>query len=137
MSISALNQKLKDTNDIQQMNNAIRAVLLSGLVLPGLGQVVLKRYARGIFLMGVTLIFTGVIVVKAVQQALRILNRIPLDGSPIDMGDIYLSVSQASTASDSRLMYLSLFLLIFCWIYGVVDGYLLGKKMDQIEKADR
>jgi TM2 domain-containing membrane protein YozV len=136
MSIFAFNQKLTDTNDIQQMNNAIRAVLLSGLVLPGLGQVVLKRYARGIFLMGMTLIFTGVIVVKAVQQALRVLNQIPLDGSPIDMGDIYRAVSQASTASDSRLMYLSLFLLIFCWIYGVVDGYLLGKKMDQIEKAD-
>ena len=56
------------------MNNALKGALLSGLVFPGLGQVNLKHYKRGIALMLIVSISLLVIVVKAVLQALTILS---------------------------------------------------------------
>jgi len=37
------------------MSNSLKAALLSGLVFPGIGQVVLKRYRRGVVLMLIVL----------------------------------------------------------------------------------
>jgi len=58
------------------MSKSLRAALLSGLVFPGLGQIVLEHYKRGVVLMLTVLACLSVVVVKAVQQALTILDRI-------------------------------------------------------------
>jgi TM2 domain-containing membrane protein YozV len=112
------------------MNNSIKGALLSGLVFPGLGQVVLKHYKRGIAFIIVGLIIMMVIVVKAVQQALTILEKIDAEGGVISMNTITNAVIQASTPSESLTFKLLLFSLFLCWILGVVDAYRVGKRKD-------
>lgn len=112
------------------MRNALKGTLLSGLVFPGLGQVYLKHYKRGIALM---LIVSGsvlVIVVKAVLQAFTVLEKIASEGQAIDMSTILNATTQASTTSDSLLYNFLLLLTILGWIIGIVDGYRIGKKRD-------
>jgi TM2 domain-containing membrane protein YozV len=112
------------------MKNALKGTLLSGLVFPGLGQVYLKHYKRGIALM---LIVSGsvlVIVVKAVLQAFTILEKIASEGQAIDMSTILNAATQASTTSDSLLYNFLLLLTILCWIIGIIDAYRIGKKRD-------
>jgi len=112
------------------MKNALKGALLSGLVFPGLGQVNLRHYKRGIALMLIVSVGLLVIVVKAVLQAFTILEKIELQGRAIDMSAILNATTQTSTTSDSFLYNFLLFLIILCWIIGIVDAYRIGKKKD-------
>jgi len=115
------------------MNNALKGALLSGLIFPGLGQVVLKHYKRGAVIMLTVLVSLSIVVVKAIQHALSILEKIELKGGAISMGTISDAVTQAFTTSGSLTFNLVLLLLTLCWIIGVVDAYRIGKKKDIVE----
>ncbi len=112
------------------MSNALKGALLSGLVFPGFGQVILKHYKRGIVLMLTVLAGLSVVVVKAVQQALAVLDQIKSEGGVIGMSTISKAADQASTNSDSRMVNLVLLLIVLCWIIGIVDAYMIGRKRD-------
>ena len=112
------------------MNNSLKGVLLSGLVFPGLGQVVLKHYKRGAALMLAFTVTLLTILIIAVQQASTILEKIDIEGGAIDIDTISNAVSQASTTSQSYTLKLLSWLLIFCWVIGVIDAYRIGRKKD-------
>ncbi len=120
---------------MKKMPNSFKAALLSGLVFPGLGQIVLKHHKRGIALMLVVLACLMAIVVKGVQQGLVILEKIALEGGVINMKTVSSAASQASTTSSSLIFNLGLLLIIICWMIGVVDAYRIGKKKDIAEEA--
>jgi hypothetical protein len=113
------------------MKNAIKGMLLSGLVLPGLGQVVLKSYKRGIAIMLLVLIAFIAIVVSASRQAIAVLEKVASEGGAVDMEAISHAASQATTTGDHLLFNLSWLLILVCWLVGVVDAYTTGKKIDQ------
>ncbi|MEA1936065.1 MAG: hypothetical protein U9M96_04495 [Thermodesulfobacteriota bacterium] len=112
------------------MNNSLKGALLSGLIFPGLGQIVLKHYKRGAVIMLTVLVSLSVVVVQAVQYALVILEKIESEGGVISMSAISNAATQASTTSGSLIFDLVLLLAILCWIFGVVDAYRIGKKKD-------
>ena len=66
------------------MNNSLKGALLSGLVYPGLGQVMLKYYKRGAVLMIAITATLLAVLIKAVQQAFTILEKIESEGGEID-----------------------------------------------------
>jgi len=117
------------------MNNSLKGALLSGLLFPGLGQVFLKHYKRGIALMLTVLVSLLVIVVEAVQKAFTILEKIESEGGTIDMNSISNAATQASTTSGSLIFSFALLLIIFCWLIGVVDAYRIGKKKDMEQQS--
>lgn len=97
---------------------------------PGLGQVVLKRYKRGAAIMIAVGVILTIIVVKAAQLALAILEKIELQGGAIDMGTISNAAAKASTSTGNLSFNLLSLLIIVCWIIGIVDAYRIGRKMD-------
>ena len=119
------------------MNNSLKGALLSGVVFPGLGQVILKQYKRGIALMLIASVNMLLIIVKAVQQAFIILNKIELEGGVINGSAISNAATQASTSSGSLIFNIALLLIILCWIIGVVDAYRIGKKKDIEEREGK
>ena len=112
------------------MKRSLKGALLSGLVFPGLGQIVLKHFVRGAVIMVTVSISMFVIVMKAVQHALVILENIDLAGEAISMSTISKAAAQASTKSDSLVFNLLLLLMILCWIISVVDAYRIGRRKD-------
>jgi len=112
------------------MNNSLKAAVLSGLIFPGLGQIVLKRYKRGAVIMLTVLVSLSVVVAKAVQHALAILEKIESEGGAISISTISNAATQASATSGSLTFNLVLLLVTLCWIIGVVDAYRIGKKKD-------
>lgn len=101
------------------MKQSIKASLLSGLVFPGLGQLVLKRYGRGLAFMAVALACTFQIVSTAVEQVMRSLPA-------LESGDITnLPVASGGDAGWA------VWLLLFCWIVAVVDAYRTGDGLDR------
>ncbi len=106
---------------------------MSGLVFPGLGQVVLKNYKRGIVLIVTVSICIAVIVAAAVQKAFLIMEKIELEGGAIDLNTISNAAAQAAATSDSLIYNLSLLFIVCCWIFGIIDAYRIGKKIDRKE----
>ncbi len=117
------------------MNHSVKGAFLSGAVFPGLGQVFLKHYVRGIALMLAVSVSLVVLVKKAVEQALAILEKVQWEGGTIDMITISNAATQASTSSDSRTFNFLLFLIVSCWVIGIVDAYRIGKKKDLEEQS--
>ena len=112
------------------MNNSLKGALLSGLIFPGLGQVALKHYKRGGVIMLTVIVSLAVVVVKAVQHALAILEKIELEGGIISINTILDAATQASADSGSLTFNLLFLLIGACWIIGTVDAYIIGRKID-------
>ena len=119
------------------MSNSTKAALLSGLGLPGLGQVVLKHYKRGIALMIAVLACLVMLTVNVLEKAFVILEGIESAGGIIDMNQITDAATQATTASDSLTFNGILLLILLIWIIGSVDAYRLGKQKDILEHSAR
>lgn len=117
------------------MNHATKGAFLSGAVFPGLGQVVLKHHVRGYALMLVVSASLVVIVKKALEQALAILEKIQWEGGAIDMTAISKAATQASTSSESLTFNFLLFLIVSCWLIGTIDAYRIGRKKDLEEES--
>lgn len=112
------------------MNNAIKGVLLSGLVFPGLGQVALKCYGRGAVIIVATLVIVAEIALKAVQQALAIVETIGVGGGEIDLATIADATSRAMAGPGTEHFDILFLLMLACWLIGVIDGYLVGRRID-------
>lgn len=101
------------------------AVLLSALVLPGAGHLYLKHAARGMALIAVSLACLWAIVERAVQQASIVLDRLEAGDVALDAGRIADLVAQTSGSLGSGI---ATYVLIGCWLAGMVDAYRLGRK---------
>lgn len=112
------------------MSNAMRAALVSGLVYPGLGQIILKRYLRGLLLMLFFSLCLAGIVISIIQQLSAILGPLQSTGEPPDAAAVTDVLNQTSAIAGSPAINFASWMLLFGWIFGIVDAYRLGKKRD-------
>lgn len=110
------------------MSKSIKAALWSGLVFPGAGHLFLKCYGRGIGLIAVSAICLFIIVSKATEQALAVLEKIEAEGGMVDPNRIAELAFQASALAGTPTLTIATMVLIVCWIVGVADAYRLGRR---------
>ncbi len=108
------------------MKRSSKAALLSGLVFPAIGHMVLKQYLRGSLLMLSALVAFSVIVTTIFQRALTIVDRINSGDIPIESGAIAELVSNSTTGVDSFVENTAVIVLAACWLIGIIDSYRLG-----------
>ncbi len=108
------------------MTRSTKAALLSGLVFPGIGHMVLKQYLRGSALIISALIASSVIVTVVIQRALTIVDRINSGDIPVETGAIAEMVSNSTNGTDSLIENISVIVLGACWLIGIIDSYRLG-----------
>ncbi|MGO9139258.1 MAG: hypothetical protein ACLP9S_12800 [Syntrophales bacterium] len=109
------------------MKSAVKAALLSGFVLPGLGQIYLKRYKRGLAILIPVLLALGVIIGTVVTSALESLKAIESKGGMADMETVSNLARVDSVHSGMSIKVILLF-VIGCWLFSVIDAYKIGKK---------
>lgn len=112
------------------MTNAMKALLLSALLFPGLGQIALRRRQRGVAFVLATLVGLVLIVAVATREARRILAMIQAEGGVIDRDAMSRAIAEATSWSGNLTFNLLLIAIAFCWIYVAVDAYLIGKQQD-------
>jgi hypothetical protein len=112
------------------MNKAVKGALWSGLVLPGLGQIVLKHYLRGALLALISLVCLTVLMVEAVTQATAIIENLGPVNAAIEPGALTAEVSRAAKTSSGLTIRLTSWLLMALWLGGTVDAWLLGRQID-------
>ena len=113
------------------MTRSTKVALLSGLIFPGIGHMVLKQYLRGSVLMILALIAASVIVIEVIQQALTIVDRINSGDIPVETGAIAEMVSNSTSGADSLIQNISVIVLGACWLIGIIDSYRLGIAKEQ------
>ncbi len=107
------------------MSNAWKGALWSAFVFPGVGQIVLKHYRRGIVLLLVCSAGLLAFVTEAMRQATAIVDKMLSEGGNIDEKAI-----EKASGSESLPLHLLGWLMIGCWIFGIVDAYRIGRKKD-------
>lgn len=112
------------------MENALKGLLLSALVFPGLGHLVLKRTRRGMVLILVVTAALGVLVTVALRQARIILENLEQAGGVVDVVTVSQAAAQASSASGGWLPGAATLVLAVCWLFGVFDACRIGRRMD-------
>lgn len=112
------------------MKNTRKAILLSALVLPGLGQITLKRYKMGIAIMVITAISAYRMLSIAMGQANAIVNKMLTQGGVLDLTSIANATAQATGSSGNPSYQLYLWVIIACWVISIVDAWQAGKKLN-------
>ena len=115
------------------MKKSVKAVLWSAFVFPGAGHFVVRFYARGITLLGATI------------AALYYIVHVTLASGLVDKANdlVYKMLSgevPADSATAERLLdvgpdpigvQIASWLILACWIAGIVDSYRIGLQLDR------
>ena len=109
------------------MQNTRKALLLSALVLPGLGQIVIKRYKTGLTIIAATLFSLYRFMRIVFDEANAVVNQMMLQGGAVDISRINDSVSQAAAAHSDYNLYL--WLIFLCWMYSLLDVWHASRKI--------
>lgn len=113
------------------MKRSSKAALLSGLVFPGVGHIVLKHYVRGSVLVLTALVASSVILSGLYEQAMAIVDRINIGDLPTDAEAILKMVSESASNPNSLFENIAVFTLGACWLFGVIDSYRLGSAQEK------
>ena len=113
------------------MTKSTKAALLSGLIFPGIGHIVLKQYLRGSILALVTLLAVSAMVKVAFQRAQTIVDRVVSGEIPLETGAISELVANSSNDSDSLVPSISVIVFFACWLIGIIDSYRVGMALEK------
>jgi len=113
------------------MKISYKAALLSTFVFPGVGQLYLKRYWRGLFIM--FFIFTGLgyiiwsVTVSALNQLDEVIVKIQ-GGTPNlqELSDVVGS----KMLNTSPYINIVLYVIVCFWIVAIIDAYIIGKQKE-------
>ncbi|HCN87739.1 MAG TPA: hypothetical protein DIT28_00940 [Oxalobacteraceae bacterium] len=111
------------------MKKSMKAALWSALVFPGAGHFLLKRYARGLVLFVPTVLALLYLVNDMLQQAAVIADKIMSGAVPADVTAITALV--AAGGKDSTMLELAGYVLLVCWVAGMIDSYRIGNTEDR------
>jgi len=113
------------------MKLSLKAGLLSAFVFPGVGQMYLKKYLRGMGIM--VLVFTGLgyMIWSATVVALKGLDDAMLKMKAGTAGMPEISdIVESKTLNTDPYYNIILFLVICFWIFAIIDAYQIGKQKE-------
>jgi len=112
------------------MKKAIVSPLCSGLVIPGLGQIINQDLKKGLLILGALFL----LFVAGIVRLVCLFNAIFRSGG-IDISDSQMVLARLR-AEDTSLLWVMASLFVLLWIYSVVDAYAGGRRMDEMEEKD-
>ena len=113
------------------MKKAILSPLCSGLVIPGLGQIVNEQVKKGICILSAVFVLFIVGVIKLSQIIKALLQNMQMAGP-----DPAAVMAKLRAQDLSPLWYL-LAAFALLWVYSVLDAYVGGRKKDLEEKGNQ
>ena len=111
------------------MKKSMKAALWSGLAFPGAGHFFLKRYARGMLLIVPTVLALIYVVNDMLQRAAAIAEKILSGAASTDVATITALVT--ADGNQSTMSEIAVYVLLACWVTGIIDSYRLGSIDDK------
>ena len=113
------------------MKESTKGVLLSALVYPGLGQLILGRVAAGVLFIILTTAALFVFIYRIIERAARSIDEILplLANNELDV-HILKELLSRDPPGGWGVETISLIGLAGCWLAAIVHVYFVGKKLD-------
>jgi TM2 domain-containing membrane protein YozV len=106
------------------MKKKTTAIILSGLVFPGAGQIYLRRYVRGAALIAAALAVVGAVVYKTLVLSLDLVLTIPQE----EMAGGLMPLATKVLESARGFYNACAVGLLVVWAAGVIDAYIAGEE---------
>ncbi|WP_415228740.1 hypothetical protein [Psychromonas sp.] len=116
------------------MNKPIKAALLSAFIFPGVGHLLFKRYISAAILATTAFTITYLLVAKALENAMLIVDKIQRGEVAADITTISELVSQQPSADGFLSTDLMTTILLITWLVAIIDCYRIGRS--QKNKAE-
>lgn len=113
------------------MKKAVVSPLCSGLIIPGLGQIINQDLKKGIILLAVVFL----LFVAGIIKLIRLIHAVFRTG-PVDLSDPEMIMAKIRAEDPSILWYMAAVFVII-WFFSVLDAYLGGKKIDKSEEGSQ
>ena len=121
------------------MKNSLKAALISALVLPGAGQIVLKRYFSGSVFALISMVALFVIVAKIIKLSTVIVEKINSGVLDESSNGLIGIISNSMVEANTSVMNTAFLFYIGIWIVSILDAYRVGdlvdKKQDKHSRA--
>ena len=113
------------------MKASTRGMLLSGLVYPGLGQLILGRMASGIILVLLATVTFVVLIYRIVERVYRLMDQILplLADNALDMATLKALLTRDG-AGGWGVEKICLIGFVGCWLIAIGHAYFVGKNID-------
>jgi len=117
------------------MQQSLKAALFSALIFPGSGHFLLKKHVRGVLLAGVSILCIWALLSVAIEKAQEISLKIQSGEIPLDIARITDEVTKQTIGGDTQLAEVATYLLVACWLVGIVDSFRVGRLLDKRDSA--
>jgi hypothetical protein len=109
------------------MKRSIKAALLSALVFPGLGQLMLGKTARALLFLVPCAVAAVYICGQVLDRANAIVAQVQSGELPLDPQLLSERLS-AAPGSEGPMMTVAVVVAVVCWIGSVIDALLSGER---------
>jgi len=113
------------------MKQSTKSLLFSGLVFPGAGHFSLNLYSRGLFFFLPTFASLIVLIHFSLSKAYAIADMIAQGNIPLETNVITNLITAAPPAAEMLKVQIATWVIIVCWILGIVDSYIQGRIADR------
>jgi len=115
------------------MKKTVKATLYSTLIFPGVGHFSLDHFRRGLVIFLPAFLSFVFLLHNALNKAFTLVDKIQRGELPQDPQAIALLVAAEPTSSELLMLRVATWILIVCWVSGIIDAYRLGKIADQAQ----
>jgi len=116
------------------MKRSVKAALFSCLVFPGVGQMYLRRFARGMAFMLPAIAGFVFMVNYAVEQALSLVGEMESGAVPLDATSIAELVTTTPGGPETMMLNIATYVIVACWVASIIDAYRIGSIEDKQPK---
>ncbi len=95
----------------------------------------LKKHVQAVVLASITILCVWALASTALEMAQEISLKIQSGEIPLDVARITDEVSKQTSTGDTRLADYATYILLICWLVGIVDSYRVGRLQDRIDST--
>lgn len=112
------------------MKKKMKAVLLSALVYPGIGQLIYQAYWRALMLSVIFSVTVYYYIEEIVSKYQPIMDKVKSGEVALNVNAVAIEMAKNPIILDAQLVSSLTYTLLVCWLVGIVDAYRLGIKKD-------
>ena len=112
------------------MKKVLLAPLCSGVIIPGLGQIINGQLKKGLFILGAVFALFGIGVYRLYRMVGAALDK--AERAPTDLAAFVESLK----AEDPSLLWYLTAAFAALWLYSVVDSAVAGRRLDGLDRKE-
>jgi len=118
------------------MKKPLKVALFSGLIFPGVGHFMLKKYFSGGLLLSSFAIALYFITSDIIDKSKEILQQVQSGAIPLDVNAISTALNNISTGLSQQQLSQISYVLLFIWLISIIDSYRLAVGLSKKKSAN-